>query len=46
MNFVQGARGLAEVGGLEPDLGGRSHERLPLLPIVQQGGSRFSKTEH
>jgi len=24
----------------------RSHERLPLLPIVEQGGSRFSKTEH
>jgi hypothetical protein len=46
VNFVQEARRLAEVGGLQPDLGGRSHERLPLLPIVEQGGSRFSKTEH
>jgi hypothetical protein len=33
-NFPQAARCLVEVGRSQTDLGGGSHERLPLLPVV------------
>src|SRR4029077_3578428 len=45
-NLLQAARCLVEVGRSQTDLGGASHERLPLLTVVQQAGGCFSKTRH